>query len=263
MDSQRRVCSYCERPEKLKREDIFATFLRSYYPSYRTYVDHGRRKGLHGVAPVVRDVCRVCNNEVLSALDRYMTDLNRTYFSERPEPNTSISFRYEYHRLLRWLLKAWYNDARASDRNVEQHRIFAAYILGDVSQPPWPVTLTVGILAPFAFERPSEGLSPEEHPKIIRFGTTSIQHPDLREELVLARMLTLNSYLFHLFVWREGLAQPKRREFARGLEREWGFKELRPSRDVVTLAVSSVDTLSHLAATLSSGGPLKRRSRPR
>jgi len=69
---QRRVCAYCGRAEKLTREDLFATFLRNFYPSYRTYLDHRRRKEFHGTAPVVRDVCQVCNNELLSDLDRYM-----------------------------------------------------------------------------------------------------------------------------------------------------------------------------------------------
>jgi len=144
-----RACAYCGRGGKLTREDLFATFLRSFYPSYRTYLDHRRGTQLKNTAPVVRDVCQVCNNELLSKLDNYVADLNRRYFSGTPLPDRPITFEYEYHRLLRWLLKAWYNDARASNRNVEKHRVFAPYILGETRDPLIPVTLTLGILAPF------------------------------------------------------------------------------------------------------------------
>lgn len=255
MENRRRVCAYCGRGEKLTREDLFATFLRSFYPSYRTYLDHRRGTQLRNTAPVVRDVCHVCNNELLSKLDGYVANLNRRYFSGTPAPDRPITFDYDYDLLLRWLLKVWYNDARASGRNVDKHRLFAPYIRGETAEPPLPVTLTLGILAPIVLRE----LGSSEHPRIIRFGTTSIEHAEFRDHLVLARMLTLNSYLFHLFVWESDLPRARRREFARGLEREWAFEELRQARSQIVLRISKVDTFDHLAATFASGGALRRR----
>lgn len=257
-EGRRRPCAYCGQGERLTREDLFATFLRAFYPSYRTYLDHRRHTEPHGVAPVVRDVCQVCNNELLSRLDGYMARLNRTYFSGTPVPNTPIDFKYKYHPLLRWLLKAWYNDARASRRNEEEHRAFTSYIIGQTPASPFALTLMLGILPPFTLTSEKKA---SEHPRVIRFGTTTLQNQEMAKELVLARMLSLNSYLFHLFVWRAGLARQRRREFARGIEQEWAFKELHLTNTEVRLELSRVDTASYLAASSSSGGVLRKRLR--
>src|SRR5262249_8158560 len=64
------------------------------YPSYRTYLDHRRGTRLRNTAPVVRDVCRICNNELLSKLDGYVANLNTTYFSGMPAPERPITFEY-------------------------------------------------------------------------------------------------------------------------------------------------------------------------
>jgi hypothetical protein len=251
-----RRCAYCGKSEKLTREDIFAVFLQKSNPTYRTYLDHHRRRRLKGKMPVVRDVCRTCNNEALSPLDSYAAGLDRKYFSATPAERATVVFRYDYHLLLRWLLKAWYNDARATPRNVEEHRLFVPYILGQVREPPSPVALFVGRLARFETAKHPRTSVPA---KALRFGTTYSPNVKVANNLVMARMLSLNSYLFHLFVWRAGIGRHERREFARGLEAEWKFRELRAHQKEIELVESKVDTLNYLNARTTSGGALRRR----
>ena len=195
-----------------------------------------------------------------SVLDDYVASLNRKYFSVAAGEGTIIVFRYDYHRLLRWLLKAWYNDSRSAPRNVEEHRRFVPYILGQVPEPPGPITLLVGLLGSF---RPAANstVGPEaQMPKVLRFGTTSTVNREAANDLLLARMLSINAYLFHLFVWRPGVGRKQRREHARGLEAEWDFRELRAHRQQIVVGVSKVDTLRYLAARDTSGCMLRKRA---
>jgi hypothetical protein len=209
--------------------------------------------------PVVRDVCKRCNNETLSALDGYVAALDRSYFSVVAPAGVVVLFHYDYFLLLRWLLKAWYNDARTTPRNVEEHRRFVPYILGKVPNPPNPVTLFVGHLASFDT---APALGTQGLPKILRFGTTYSLNAEIAENLLLARMLSLNAYLFHLFVWKTGTGRSQRREFVRGLEAEWEFRELREHLQKVDLKESKVDTLHYLNARTTSGGTLRKRRSP-
>lgn len=88
--------------------------------------------------PQIGDVCRECNNGPLSALDAYGCRLYKEFFNTRVERDKEVSFVYDYHPLLRWLLKLSYNSARAQKHNPDDGntlRRFREYILGDDDAP--------------------------------------------------------------------------------------------------------------------------------
>src|SRR5262249_26203224 len=159
----------------LTREDIFSTFLQDYYPNYRTFIDHRRRTVVRS-APTVKDVCGRCNNELLSRLDSYAAQSNRRYFSLDTQAVQTIEFEYDYHRWLRWLMKVWYNDARAQRRDIPIHRDFAPYILGHVSEPPYAVSVLAGLLPPFRVPVKTTMGTPQV-PKVLRLAHVTLTDP--------------------------------------------------------------------------------------
>ena len=84
--------------------------------------------------PTVRDVCRVCNNGVLSEFDAYALGLLRQCNRYLSEGETIVLY-YDYDLLLRWLLKMCFNSARVHDNNVDMVRRARRYILGKSINP--------------------------------------------------------------------------------------------------------------------------------
>lgn len=62
----------------------------------------------------VKDVCTSCNSGPLSALDAYGKDFLATNGILRPILQPTLTLKYEYEKLLRWLAKIIYNSIRAS-----------------------------------------------------------------------------------------------------------------------------------------------------
>src|SRR5438128_4485061 len=98
-------CAYCGSTARMTTEHVRPSFLYSKHP--------GSKFGFHRKAgkfvaweAVVRDVCAGCNNGVLSTLDAYGEQFYRTnrcgHIHRFPE---RVQLQYDYHQLLRWLLK--------------------------------------------------------------------------------------------------------------------------------------------------------------
>ena len=65
-----------------------------------------------GGQPTIKDVCPKCNNDVLSKLDSYGLELYKRCFYRIADAGESVTFDYDYERLLRWILKLNFNSAR-------------------------------------------------------------------------------------------------------------------------------------------------------
>jgi hypothetical protein len=105
-------CAYCGKHGNLTREHILPGFLYRQFPDQKLGYNSSADKFMKWEA-TVRDVCAACNNGPLSQLDQYARvlleniDCGRTY-TER----ATLRFRYDYHLLVRWLLKVSFNAAR-------------------------------------------------------------------------------------------------------------------------------------------------------
>ncbi len=71
--------------------------------------------------PTIKDVCDTCNNVTLGRLDDYVCNLFDTQFIDIPQRGNSVTFRYEYHSLKRWLLKISFNSARLHESFFAEH----------------------------------------------------------------------------------------------------------------------------------------------
>jgi hypothetical protein len=117
-------------------------------PSYRTVLDHRRQSVRRGRITPVKDTCEDCNGGVLSRLDAYASALDREYFLHIIDSTTpNIEFRYDFHRLLRWLLKLSYNDDRTRPPPFETI-VLVPYILGKEPTPPLHTNLLLGLITP-------------------------------------------------------------------------------------------------------------------
>ena len=119
-----RTCAYCPATGGLTKEHVFPDFLREHFPGHNTFVDNARGKVLVGAAPTIRDVCEACNNGPLAQLDGYGAELARRYFTQPVEVGpVRVTFAADFHRLLRWLLKLSFNDARKIGRASCRERV--------------------------------------------------------------------------------------------------------------------------------------------
>jgi hypothetical protein len=73
--------------------------------------------------------------------------LDRKYFLEIVGFSPHLVFQYDFHRLLRWLLKLSYNDDSTRPEPFET-KIFVPYILGRVPEPPFHTNLFLGLITP-------------------------------------------------------------------------------------------------------------------
>ena len=102
-------------------------FLSDNRPLYRTVLDHRRKSVRPGRITSVRDTCEDCNGGVLSQLDNYASTLDREYFLHIVGSAQNIEFKYDFNRLLRWLLKLSYNDERTGPPPFETMRSYLIF----------------------------------------------------------------------------------------------------------------------------------------
>lgn len=135
-----KVCSFCKQihQEVLTKKHVFPNFLYKKYPDYKFGFNGGTGKHTFSVDQV-KDVCKKCNNEVLSNLDNYVKRLCDKYF-DNFIINEPVEFKYDYHLLLRWILKVSYNAARAYKTPYQEFERYLSYILGQQDKPQ-PFTL--------------------------------------------------------------------------------------------------------------------------
>ena len=83
----------------------------------------------------IGDVCKRCNNGPLASLDNYVCDLHDRFFNDIVHSGDRVDFRFDFERLLRWLLKVAYNIARARGGTIESTTDLVNYILNGTNRP--------------------------------------------------------------------------------------------------------------------------------
>jgi hypothetical protein len=197
-----RVCAYCGAAGRT-REHIFPAFLRDHFPGHNTFVDNTRGKVLVGAAPTIRDVCEACNNGPLAQLDGYGAELAREYFTQAVELGpVRVTFVADFHRLLRWLLKLSFNDAR-SRRKGDSFKPFVPYILGRAAQAPIPTHLLVGMIAPVVSTSAERSAGHDEviRPHVHRMADLT-PPPLVAPHLALGRFFGFHSYVLKVLAWK-------------------------------------------------------------
>jgi hypothetical protein len=246
-----RCCAYCGEPARVTREEIFPKFLARADPTYGTFVDATRGGLVSRSAPTKKDVCAACNNGPLSDLDGYGAKLYKTCFAAPVIPPVDIVLRYDYHKLLRWLLKLSYNDARSigpqarTKNHAEILRQFAPYILGRESYPPFATNLFAGVVVAVRTTPAEQRLGPWLSPQVNRLGVPHLWHA-VREQVVLFRLVSFNSYVFLILSWSADTSPLKRQQAAQGIVRDNGVAELKPLQTKVRIRAACADARRYL-----------------
>ncbi|MDP9701583.1 hypothetical protein [Paenibacillus polysaccharolyticus] len=126
-------CAYCSRKEKLTKEHIIPDSLLDIFAECDFTI---RGNSYFKADPIIKDVCFKCNNEILSKLDNYGSNLIKKYFINEYEPDARLNIDYDYRLLSRWLLKIAYNGERSFKRNTELFKPYLDYIMGSTEENP-------------------------------------------------------------------------------------------------------------------------------
>lgn len=122
-------CAYCKTANaQLTREHIIPKFLIEMNPDYKCGYSEIADKYLDAESKI-KDVCAQCNNGSLSVLDAYASSFCKENSLDKVIIAEAINLKYDFLKLLRWLLKISYNSARASNRHVEWLKKYIPLIL--------------------------------------------------------------------------------------------------------------------------------------
>lgn len=207
------VCAYCGENRPSTKEHIWPKALIAKYEELHAF--NPRKGNFFRGEPVVRDVCEMCNNERLSPLDDYLSQIFDRFFATIVKPGQPATFEYDYHRLARALLKISYNSSRSVDgpRARQLLRQYSSYILNGGYSPRFALRIQV-VTSASAIDLTNNVESVIE-PTALKVGTLAYDGPLANRFLV--RLVAFNSYWFYLLLPFKQEPDHKWRDFVAGL----------------------------------------------
>lgn len=255
-------CAYCGAPGPLTTEHVIPSFLYRRFPEQKSGYNV-RASTFVTWEATVADVCAHCNHGPLSTLDQYA----KTFYTEnrchrRFTSAHSITIRYDYDTLLRWLLKVSFNAARSAGRSADPFRPLIPTILHG-ARPPGTQFLGIEILKDAPLTADERRLLPPEirhwrrmPAKMFRVSAFGLHPPGCSHPIATGRLVGLDAFYFYVFVLRESLARPARRALAQKIVA--CLKDctlLQPGRNEQTLRVSEHTIRDVYAASASALRP--------
>jgi hypothetical protein len=217
------ICAYCQAPGTLTREHLWPKSLQRRQTAANEMTSNAywlaRLQKYIPNEPQIRDVCAICNNEILSDLDTYVCGLFESTFVHIPARHTIVRFEYNYHMLKRWLLKLCFNSARIhNSRDLHALEVMRPYILGRDNLLGKSVQLFVQLSYPE--ELPEDVISPTApaerpllfRPRLNRVGHMFFRVPGVGEKLL--RAVHLRSFTFFLAFFKPDEARAVMDDFA-------------------------------------------------
>lgn len=213
MKSSTKKCAYCGIDSPLTREHIWPdSLIKKYNEALKTY--NKRTNNFYIGDPVIKDVCKTCNNTILNNLDGYISTLYDEYLYNKLSPGESASLGYNYDLLLRSLLKISYNSARANGgkKTIKTHKQFSKYILnGGYHQQ---IILRLQIVTASRIIIPSQSIDSTFEVTHLRCADIAFDGK-LRHRFIV-RMIAINSYWFYIIMSHRSEPKNKWREFMNG-----------------------------------------------
>ena len=120
-------CAYCNSTGKMTREHIFPSSVISRYKESLVSINDKSESYFYS-DHVIKDVCPTCNSGFLSELDDKFISLFDKYMSNPIYPGKQASLEFDYHSLLRFLLKVSYNSSRGSINGNQASNALKRYI---------------------------------------------------------------------------------------------------------------------------------------
>lgn len=192
-----KVCAYCKKAGPFTKEHIFPSNIIQKYRERQAFYNKRVDKFVYS-DPVIKDVCANCNNNLLSKLDAYLSELydQNLYVELAPGDNTEISYNYDL--LLRSLLKISFNSSRASAhaKTVKAHDKFSQYILngGYVSD----IQLRLLVVTPAKIIAGGKLL--DEYLPVTQLRCADIPYDGPLCHRFIIRLIAINSFWFYLII---------------------------------------------------------------
>jgi len=248
----KKVCAYCGSEGPLTREHIMPkSILDKANESSKEVFNELTNRYVEKMGKIILaeltigDVCGTCNNGSLSVLDRYGSSLYDKSFSAPIKKGQSTTFQYDYHLLLRWLLKLSYNSARVSNEgNADVLSQFKQYILG-LEDAPRDMYLYVLPVTSYKFSA-AESEKMHKHmqelgeipPVFLRISEWVLKNFPFAIKPI--RMVALNSYYFFIFCPQVDIPGHSAASLQRGLRKKMtdtyqGIVKLKPKEKITWL----------------------------
>jgi hypothetical protein len=235
-------CVYCGKSGPLTREHVFPESLsNAVLPESGFYFIGGANKKVLA-APTIRDVCATCNNVTLSALDSYGKELAEIYFGNFIEKE-AVTFEYKYDVLLKWLLKVLFNANRAFKAPFSAYIPYIPYILGNESSPPHNTNILIGLWKPSFYK------GKKYYPREMKSSNLLIPGRG-NSKLLLASMLSLQSYAFIILGWADDTSAEKVQSGNNMISDNFGAIILSREKDRVVLD-PNISKLDHITDKLN------------
>ncbi|MEX0803604.1 MAG: hypothetical protein WD688_09865 [Candidatus Binatia bacterium] len=192
-------CVYCGARGSLTREHIIPRSILERVPQdSMRYIESAEKVILND--PVIKDVCKACNEGVLSELDAYGSQLFDRHFCNPPAPKTTITFTYEFNRLARWLLKISFNSARASKHSdADVLRLYVPDVLNGTTPD---ISVCLELIEPSVNEAETD--SGIVVVQTVNPTTLRISHVQLKDGFVpslhIVRLIAIQAYWFALVI---------------------------------------------------------------
>lgn len=206
-------CSYCNEVGNLTKEHIwpsniikkFETKLASYNKKIDKFVYSD---------PVIKDVCAKCNNEILSKLDVYLSNLYDSHLHQRLNPGQSTKIEFNFEMLTRALLKISYNSSRAvADENIiKAHEKFKNYILKGGYLTGFRLRLLVVTSARVI----ADGELLDEMLHVTQLRCADIPYDGVLSHRFIVRLIAINSFWFYLLISKKPENDDKWKKFIDG-----------------------------------------------
>lgn len=228
-------CVYCGAGGPLTREHIVpGSILKRVPQDSMRYIESAEKVIL--TDPVIKDVCKACNEGVLAELDAYGCQLFDGQFCNPPAPKTPITFTYDFNQLSRWLLKISFNSARASRHSdAEVLRLYIPDILHGTTPG---ITICLKLIEPSVREtETNSGLVIVQTVNPTTLRVSRIQLKDgYAPTLHIVRLVAIQGYWF-------ALAIPTAHDHS--------DKEQQSERDLIISKWPNISVLPHDAAAIT------------
>lgn len=144
------ICAYCQRDRQPTREHVIPAFLYAFQRQLEDGIIGWNEvaQRMVGGEGKVKDVCAYCNNTVLGELDAYGKQLLAdSGLLVQNYTKTTLSLKYNYALLLRWLLKISFNSSRTDGVHAPILSQHVQFIRGLAPPPPRHRVATILYLA--------------------------------------------------------------------------------------------------------------------
>ncbi len=198
-------CAYCDKKDKMTREHIIPNaFIKGMKVSEQVRWTRAAPIRVVGSDLVIKDVCAKCNGGELSKLDSYCLNLIKKFNNKIDINKKNAIFKYDYHKLARWLLKVSYNASRASKSNytISLFENYKDYIMGK-SQNTNPISIHMAYLD-LKYDKVEEKfyhLEKESEYFIDHFRITQMSVKNFQAHKSVSKLIIINSFAFIITIY--------------------------------------------------------------